>query len=332
MSVKKASAPRHRVAAVAYEDLCTFEFGCVVELFDLARPELGVPWYDFGVCAVERGPMRAAGGIRVTVPHSLRLLDRADTIVIPGWRGADVPVPPPLVRKLRAAHARGARLCSICSGVFVLAATGLLDGRAVTTHWRHAEKLRQRYPAVEVRPNELYVDEGRIITAAGSAAGLDMMLHLVRRDYGARIANLVAQRLVMPPHREGGQAQYLPRPLPRNEQSSLAPLLDWLRGNLRTNHPLPALARRAGMSSRTLQRQFSDATGMSPKQWLVRERVAFAKEALETTNVALWRVAELSGLGSEESLRHHFRQIVGTSPSRYRGRFGTGVRKVAAAR
>ena len=322
MSSKITPSRRPLVAVLAYDGLCTFEFGCAVELFSLERPELQVPWYRFGVCAMERGPLRAAGGVSFSVPYSLRLLDRADTIVIPGWCGAEVPVPPPLLRKLRAAHARGARLCSICSGAFVLAATGLLDGQAATTHWRYAEKLRLRYPSIDVRPNELYVDTGRLITAAGSAAGLDMMLHLVRRDYGARIANLVAQRLVIPLHREGGQAQYLPRPLPRNENSPLAPLLEWVRANPKNNHTLPALAKRAGMSSRTLQRHFRESTGLTPKQWLVRERVSLAKEALEATNAPLWKVAESAGFGAEDSFRRHFRLITGTSPNRYRQRFG----------
>jgi len=320
MSGKKASPP-HRVVAVAYEGLCTFEFGCVVELFSLERPELGVRWYDFSLCAADPGPLRAAGGFEVRVTGSLTRLDRAETIIIPGWRGADAPPPPALLRHLRRAHARGARICSICSGVFVLAAAGLLAGRAATTHWRYADKLRARFPDIDVRPDELYVEDGNIVTSAGSAAGLDMMLHLIRRDYGARVANLVAQRLVVPAHREGGQAQFLPRPLPRDEASRLAPLLDWVRANPGHRHPLPALARRAGMSPRTLQRHFRAATGLSPRQWLVRERIALAKEALELTNAPLWRVSDSVGFGAEESFRRHFRLVTGTSPGRYRRNF-----------
>ncbi|MBN3830039.1 AraC family transcriptional regulator, partial [Burkholderia sp. Ac-20384] len=171
----------HLVVALAYDRLCTFEFGCVVELFALERPELGVDWYRFAVCASEPGPVRAAGGITVAAPYRLATLDRADTIVIPGWRDPDELPPEPLLKKLRAAHRRGARLCSICSGVFVLAAAGVLDGLTVTTHWRYAEKLQARYPALRVNPDALYVDEGQVITSAGSAAGLDMLLHLVRR-------------------------------------------------------------------------------------------------------------------------------------------------------
>jgi AraC family transcriptional activator FtrA len=310
------------VAALAYDGLCTFEFGCVVELFSLDRPELGVPWYRFGICASERGPIRAAGGFTLRVPHGLGLLDRADLIVIPGWRGADEPPPPALLRRLRAAHARGARICSICSGVFVIAASGLLDNRAATTHWRYTDKLQQRYPSIRVRPNELYVDEGQIVTSAGSAAGIDMLLHIVRRDYGVRVANLVAQRLVISPHREGGQAQFLPRPLPHGEAGAIAPLMEWVRANPRLPHDLRSMARRAGMSPRTLQRHFGGAVGFSPKQWLVRERVAIAKDALEGSNAPLWRVSEAAGFAAQESFRRHFRLVTGTSPARYRQQFG----------
>jgi AraC family transcriptional activator FtrA len=320
----------HLVAVLAYDGLCTFEFGCVVELFSLSRPELGVEWYDFAVCADERAPLRAAGGFTLTAPHTLRLLDRADTIVIPGWRNADAPVPAGLLRKLRNAHARGARLCSICSGVFVLAAAGVLDGKAATTHWRYVDKLRQRFPTIEVRPNDLYVDEGQVITSAGSAAGLDMLLHIVRKDYGPRVANQVAQRLVIPAHRDGGQAQYLPRPLPPNERNPISSLMEWVRKNPRLPHDLTSLARRAGMSPRTLQRQFRDATGMSPWQWIVRERVALAKQALEETNAPLWKVAESAGFGGEESFRRHFRLIAGTSPARYRAQFNHHQRNTSS--
>lgn len=334
--------PPHRVAVLAYDGLCTFEFGCAVEIFALERPELGVPWYTMGVCAERRGWLRAAGGVQVSVRHGLALLDRADTIVIPGWSGIEVPVPPLLARKLRAAHRRGARLCTICSGVFVLAATGLLDGHAATTHWRYAEALARRFPSIEVRPQALYVeaDEGRIVTSAGSAAGLDMLLHLVRRDHGATVANRVAQRLVIPPHRLGDQAQFVPRPMPPaavqaaaaagDDSARLARLLDWTRGHLAQPHTLESLARRAAMSPRTLQRHFQASLGLTPLQWLVRERVAFARELLESRGarrLSMARVAERAGLGSEESLRRHFRLVAGVSPSAYRAQFAAGARR-----
>jgi AraC family transcriptional activator FtrA len=310
----------HHVAIVAYDGLCTFEFGCAVELFALERPELGVDWYDFQVCAVERGPIRAAGGITVQARYAPGLLKKADTIVIPGWRDADEPPPPALVAAIRAAHARGARLCSICSGVFVLAAAGVLDGRRATTHWRYAERLAERYPAVQVETDALYVDEGQVITSAGSAAGLDMLLHLVRRDYGAKVGNLVAQRLVVPPHREGGQAQFVPRPMAPGEAGRLAKLMDWLRRHPAGPHTVASMAKRAAMSPRTLQRQFSEATGMGPIEWLTRERIAVAKDLLETP-LPLARVAERAGFGSEETLRHHFRRLAATTPGAYRKAF-----------
>ncbi|WP_233805976.1 transcriptional regulator FtrA [Paraburkholderia sp. HP33-1] len=313
----------HLVVALAYDRLCTFEFGCVTELFALERPELGVPWYRFAVCAGEPGPIRAAGGITVAAPYTLKLLANADTIVIPGWRDPDEVPPAALLRRIRAAYERGARLCSICSGVFVLAAAGVLDGKNVTTHWRYADKLQQRYPQLRVQPDALYVDEGQVITSAGSAAGLDMLLHLVRRDHGSAVANRVAQRLVVLPHREGGQAQFVPRPMPHDESGRIAKLMDWVRSHAAEPHTLHSLAGRAAMSPRTLQRQFRDATGMAPYEWLVRERVAIARELLEATPpLPMTRVAELAGFGSEESLRRHFRRIALTSPGAYRRRFG----------
>jgi AraC family transcriptional activator FtrA len=313
--------PRHLVAAVAYDRLCTFEFGCTVELFALPRPELKVPWYDFAVCAAERGPIRATGGIAMQVSHSLRLLERADTIVIPGWRDADEKPPEELLRKLRQAYERGARLCSICSGVFVLAAAGVLDGRRATTHWKYLERLAARYPEIRVEPNALYVDEGQVLTSAGSAAGLDMLVHLVRKDFGAKIANQVAQRLVIPPHREGGQAQFVPRPVAPDERGRLAKLLDWIRAHLAAEHTIESLAAHAAMSTRTLQREFKAATGLAPYAWLVRERIEHAKELLETGRLPALRIAERVGMGSAESLRHHFRAQVGTTPAQYRARF-----------
>jgi AraC family transcriptional regulator, transcriptional activator FtrA len=318
----------HLVAALVYDRLCTFEFGCVTELFALERPELGVDWYRFAVCAVEPGPIRAAGGIVIAAPYRLKMLERASTIVVPGWRDPDERPPEALLKKIRAAVGRGARVASICSGVFVLAAAGVLDGKTVTTHWRYADKLQQRYPQLRVKPDALYVDEGQVITSAGSAAGLDMLLHLVRRDYGSAIANRVAQRLVVPPHREGGQAQFVPRPMPHDESGRLARLIDYVRANPAHAHTLKSLAARAAMSPRTLQRQFRDATGMAPYDWLIRERVAIARELLESpAGLPMSRVAEMAGFGSEESLRRHFRRIALTSPGAYRKKFGaTGAR------
>ncbi|TDY43809.1 helix-turn-helix protein [Paraburkholderia rhizosphaerae] len=205
----------------------------------------------------------------------------------------------------------------------MLAAAGVVDDKTVTTHWRYANRLQQRYPALRVQPDALYVDEGQVLTSAGSAAGLDMLLHLVRRDYGSAVANRVAQRLVVPPHRDGGQAQFVPRPMPRDESSRLAKLMDWVRKHPALPHSVESLAAKASMSTRTLQRQFRDATGMGPYEWVVRERVAIARDLLESKpDVPIARIVELAGFGSEESLRRHFRLVARTSPAAYRKRFG----------
>lgn len=320
----------HRVVALAYDQLCTFEFGCTVELFALPRPELTVPWYEFAVCAAEPGPLRAMGGLRLAVTQGLKLLERADTIIVPGWRSIEERPPEALLKALARAYRRGARLGSICSGVFVLAAAGVLDGKRATTHWKYAPALACRYPRIRVEPNALYVDEGQVITSAGSAAGLDMLLHLVRRDFGAKIANQVAQRLVVAPHREGGQAQFVPRPMASDERGRLARLLDFIRAHPEARHTLASLAARAAMSIRTLQREFRAATGRAPYDWIVGERIARARELLESTGLAQQTIAERVGIGSAESLRHHFRRRMGTTPARYRARFAR--REMPAAR
>jgi len=313
----------HHVAILAYDRLCTFEFGCAVELFALERPELGVDWYSYAVCAIEAGPLRAAGGLTVQAPHGLDALDGADTIVIPGWRDADEAPPPALLEALRRAHARGARLCSICSGAFVLAHAGLLDGRRATTHWRYVDSLASHFPAIAIGHGMLYVEDGNIVTSAGSAAGLDMLLHLVRSDFGAGIANRVAQRLVIPAHRDGDQAQLVARPLPQSDADPIARTMDWARENLRAAHTLASMAEQARMGVRTFQRHFKERTGASPLDWLVRERVMLAAQLLETRpSLGIDAVADLAGLGSPESLRRHFRSHGLPSPARYRRQHG----------
>jgi AraC family transcriptional regulator, transcriptional activator FtrA len=311
----------HHVAIVAYDGLCTFEFGCAIELFALERPELGVRWYSHTVCAVEPGPLRAMGGLTVHVPHGLDALAQADTIVIPGWRDpAEVP-PTALLDALRAAHVRGARICSICSGAFVLAHAGLLDGRQATTHWRYLDELRARFPAIAIDPDALYVDAGRIVTSAGSAAGLDMLLHLVRSDFGAEVANKVAQRLVIPAHRDGDQAQRVVRPLADAGTDTIARLMDQVRENIRADHTVASMAAAACLGTRTFQRRFKERTGLAPLGWLVRERVALAAHLLEARpRLAIDAVADLAGLGSAESLRRHFRAHGLPPPGAYRRR------------
>lgn len=316
----KTSGPL--VAALLYDGLCTFEFGIAAEVFGLARPEMGAGWYRFASCAVEPGPLRAHGGFTFTPDHGLALIDRADIIVVPGWKGAEAPVPAALCDRLRAAHARGARLASICSGAFVLAATGLLDGAVATTHWRYAEALRARHPRVMVDHASLYRCHNRLFTSAGSAAGIDLLIEIVRQDFGPEAANSVARRLVMPAHRSGGQAQFLERPVPAHRHAEIAPLLEAMRGTLAEDWPLARMAETCRMSLRTFLRRFAEATGTPPGEWLVAERLEEAKRLLATGRLDGETIAAATGLGTADRLRHHFRRRLGISPGEYRARFG----------
>ncbi|WP_166365593.1 transcriptional regulator FtrA [Pseudomonas akapageensis] len=310
------------VAVLAYDGLCTFEFGISVEIFGLPRPEFDFAWYRHCIVAVDEGPMRALGGIQVTADSGLEALAEARTIIVPGWRNRDEPPPEPLLQALRAAHGRGARLLSICSGVFVLAATGLLDGKRATTHWRYTDELKARFPAIEVDPDVLYVDSGQLITSAGSAAGIDACLHLVGRDFGTHVANTVARRLVMAPQRSGGQAQFIPAPVAQAPRDDLSSVLEWARQHAGEALSVRQLAARALMSERTFLRRFSDATGMTPKAWLLHTRMARARELLETTSLNSELIAERCGFASVESFRVAFRRVVGLAPRFYRERFG----------
>ena len=315
-----------KVVALAYDGLGTFEFGIVVEVFGLRRTGLGVKWYDFEVCSLERGPIRAAGGITIQTPKGLRALQQAGTIVIPGWSLEDKPPPRELVKALRASHAAGARLVSICSGVFLLAATGLLDGKRVTAHWRHVDRFTARFPKVQVERDVLYVDEGSILTSAGSSAGIDLCLHIVRRDYGAELANQIARRLVMPPHREGGQAQYVEDLMRSESAAGLAPVLEWAQSRLSKPLQVVDLAKRAAMSPRTFARQFRQQTGTTPHHWLTHQRVMEAQRRLEKTGATIDQIAEAVGLQTAATLRHHFKRMVGTGPTAYRRQFSTRAR------
>lgn len=318
----KNPPPNPLVVALAYDGLCTFEFGVAVEIFGLARPELGPDWYRFAVAAVDEGELRATGGVRVMADGDMSLIAQAGTVIVPGWRGADTPVPDALCQQLREAHRRGCRILSICSGVFVLAAAGLLEGCRATTHWRYLETLQQRYPDVEVVPDVLYVDEGTVLTSAGSAAGIDLCLHLVRRDFGQEATNSVARRLVVQPHRDGGQTQNIVRPVPvARESKRLGLLFDYLHQQLADNHTVASLASRAGMSPRTFLRRFQDATGTTPARWLLNERLMRARGMLEKTRLSLDSIAIQVGFGSSSTLRYHFQQHFSVSPAAYRKNF-----------
>ena len=311
------------VAAVAYDGLCLFEFGVAAELFGLARPELGEPWYEFAVVGIEKRGFRSLGGVRIHASKGLSLLDRARTIVLPGWKDPGERPPARFLRALTAAHQRGARLMSICSGAFILGYAGLLDGRRATTHWRYTERFRSLFPKVELIPEVLYVDEGQIITSAGSAAGIDAGLHLIRRDFGAAVANRVARRLVVTPHREGGQKQFIPSAIGEPGGSRFEPLMQWARQRLAEPISVRRLADRAVMSERNFLRRFREATGASPKAWLLHERISRAQELIETTDVPIDRIAERCGFGAAETFRLAFRNRVGLPPARYRHRFRT---------
>ncbi|HEV2676408.1 MAG TPA: transcriptional regulator FtrA [Aliidongia sp.] len=310
------------VAALAYDGLCAFEYGIAVEVFGLPRPEMGSDWYRFMTVAAEPGPLRAAGGLTVQAGIGLEGLLAADLIIVPGWRGAGSDPSPAVVEALRQAHARGARLMSMCSGVFVLAATGLLDGRRATSHWRYADVIRQRWPQIEFDADVLYVDEGDVLTSAGSAAGLDLALYVVRRDFGPEAANKVARRLVLPAHRNGGQRQYVERPVPAREGARLSDLIADMRARL--DHPFTVgeLAGLAAMSERTFNRRFLETTGETPAAWLAAARVDRARELLESRDIPIDELAELSGFGSAATLRHHFRRRLNISPTDYRASFG----------
>jgi len=307
------------VVLLAYDGLGAFEFGIAVEVFGLPRPEIR-DWYKFRVCGLEPGPLRATGGLRVIAPGGLEGLSKSGTIIIPGFRTEEDP-PEHLIETLRRAHRRGARLVSICSGVFVIAATGLLDGRRATTHWRYVEKLKNRYPRIKVEPDVLYVDEGDILTSAGSAAGIDLCLHIVRRDFGADTVNLVARRLVTSPHREGGQVQFIERPVGEESSPWLASLFEWVQHHLNEDLSVQDLARRAHMSKRTLSRRFIEATGTSPANWINGLRVTRARDLLETTTLGIEQIAGGCGFGSAPTLRHHFKTRMKISPAVYRSRF-----------
>jgi AraC family transcriptional regulator, transcriptional activator FtrA len=331
-SRKRPNRPNQRlVAALLFEGLGTFEMGIVAEVFGLSRPELGVDWYDFVTVSERRQPVRASGGIRVLAEAGLDRLRQAGTIVVPGWRTDGAPPSPRIASELRSAHARGARIVSICSGAFLLASCGLLEQRRATTHWRYADKFRQLFPDVELDADVLYVDEGDVLTSAGSAAGVDLLLHIVRRDYGARIANEVARRMVMPPHREGGQAQFIPRPIPTQSDDRLGPLLEAIRDKPAEAWTIARMARAAAMSERTLARRFQDATGVAPGEWVTQMRTEAARYLLETTDAGLEAIASGTGFGSAANLRHHFKAHVGLAPRTYRVQYAGCATEGAAA-
>jgi transcriptional regulator GlxA family with amidase domain len=310
------------VAAVILDQFTPFELGIACEVFGVDRTDDGLPRYDFSVVAGEPGPIRAAAGFSVQAPYSMRRLEQADLVVVPAVedrRAASGGVyPEPLLAALRACVARGAVVLSVCTGAFVLGAAGLLDDRRCTTHWKHADLLARQFPLAKVDPDVLYVDDDPVITSAGTAAGIDACLYLVRREQGSRVANGIARRMVVPPHRDGGQAQYVERPLAEPQADTMQEILAWMTGHLADAVTVDQLAARALMSSRTFARRFVQETGTTPQRWLTGQRILFAQQILEETDDTVDEVAARSGFGNAAALRHHFRAWRSTTPLAYR--------------
>jgi transcriptional regulator GlxA family with amidase domain len=316
----------HTVAVIAFDGISPFHLSvpCIVFGDDLAR--LGVPRYRLVICGEKTGLIPTMSGFRIEVEHDLSVLEAADTVIMPAWRDPAERPPQALVEALQAASAWGARIAGLCLGTFVVAEAGLLDGRTAATHWAWADDFASRYPKVRLDRNSLYIDDGDILTSAGTAAALDCCLHLVRRDHGAEVANRVARRMVVAPHRHGGQAQYIEQPLPQTDGADkLSTTLDWAIGNLEQSLTLDMLADQAGMSRRNFTRRFKAKTGTTVTQWVLNHRLTAAQRLLETTDKGMDRIAELVGFGSAVSFRQHFTQAFAVSPSAYRKQFGTAV-------
>jgi transcriptional regulator GlxA family with amidase domain len=308
------------VAVLVYDGVAPFELGVLHEAWGTDRSDEGLPVLDFAVCAPEIGPVRTEAGFGLTVEHDLSRAAHADLLAVPAC-SERYPVPEAVLETLRAGHARGARILSLCTGAFVLGRAGLLDGRSCTTHWRHSDRLAQQFPAARVVPEVLYVDDDRVLTSAGTAAGIDACLYLWRQEYGAAAASTVARRMVVPPQREGGQAQYIRTPVPDCDAETLGPLLVWITTHLGEQHTVESLARRASTSPRTFARRFRAETGTTPHAWITSQRVLRAEELLETTDRSVDWIAGEVGFGTSAMLRHHFTKARSVSPQHYRRTF-----------
>lgn len=308
------------VAVPVLDGVFAFELGVLCEVFGVDRPdEPELPSFQFDLCTDVPGPVRTVSGFDLVVACDFGRLESADLVALPAIR-RDVAVPPALIEGLQAVVARGARVMSVCSGAFILGEAGLLDGRDCTTHWTYAGELAARFPAARVDPDVLYVDSDRVLTSAGTAAGIDACLYLIRKEFGSRVANRLARRMVMPPHREGGQRQYVDQPVPC-EVDTLAETLEWMLGHLGEDLSVDQLAERAHLSSRTFARRFRSETGTTPHHWLTEQRVLHAQRLLEETTQPVEAVADLVGFGSAAVMRHHFARRVGTTPRAYRRTF-----------
>lgn len=332
-AVRKLSGRRRRevVAVLLFSGGPIFESSIPLSVFGIDRQDAGVPRYRLLVCGGEEGPLRTTGGLELTAPYGLEAISRAGTVVVPAWRSITSPPPAEALEALRRAHEEGARIVGLCTGAFVLAAAGLLDGRPATTHWMYAPTLAKRYPSVHVDPRELFVDDGDVLTSAGTAAGIDLCLHIVRTDHGTEAAGALARRLVVPPRRSGGQERYLDRSLPEEIGSDpLAEVVAWALEHLHEQFDVETLAARAYMSRRTFDRRFRSLTGSAPLQWLITQRVLQAQRLLETSEYSVDEVAGRCGFRSPVALRGHFRRQLGSSPPRTGPPTGPAVRRAVA--
>ena len=327
--VSDVSTPRgreHRVAILLVGRPAMFETAVAVEVWGVDRRAQGVPSSEVRLCSNVVSRTSTDGGFDIVVRHGLETLEWADTVVVPNGshEGIDGAYDPDSLDALGTAHGRGARLVSFCSGAFVLAAAGLLDGRPATTHWMYTSRLQAAHPSIDVRPGVLYCGGDRIHTAAGTSAAIDLCLHLVRQDWGADVANTIARRMVVPPHRDGGQAQYVDQPVPSSDdvEGDLRAVLHWVEGNLDRQLTVDELARRAAMTPRTFARRFKSTTGTTPLQWILHQRVVASQRLLETTTATVDDIAATVGFGSAAALRQHFTRVVGATPSAYRATFG----------
>ncbi|MFD7402621.1 helix-turn-helix domain-containing protein [Streptomyces sp. NPDC059866] len=323
-AVRKLSGRRRKeiVAVLLFSGGPIFESSIPLSVFGIDRQDAGVPRYRLLVCGGEEGPLRTTGGLELSAPHGLEAIARAGTVVVPAWRSITSPPPEEALDALRRAHEEGARIVGLCTGAFVLAAAGLLDGRPATTHWMYAPTLAKRYPSVHVDPRELFVDDGDVLTSAGTAAGIDLCLHIVRTDHGNEAAGALARRLVVPPRRSGGQERYLDRSLPEEIGADpLAEVVAWALEHLHEQFDVETLAARAYMSRRTFDRRFRSLTGSAPLQWLITQRVLQAQRLLETSDYSVDEVAGRCGFRSPVALRGHFRRQLGSSPAAYRAAY-----------
>jgi transcriptional regulator GlxA family with amidase domain len=308
------------VAALVYDGVAPFELGVVVESWGTDRSDQGLPGFDFAVCAPKVGPVSTTGGFGLMVEHDLSRLAEADLVAVPAVPRTE-PVPGEVLEALRAAYDRGARIMSVCTGAFALGEAGLLDDRECTTHWRYTEELTARFPRARVIPEVLYVDADPIVTSAGSAAGLDASLHLWRKEFGASVASMVARRMVVPPQRDGGQAQFIQNPVPTCDAETLGPLLTWITENLHQPLSVDVLAEQSSMSTRTFARRFRAETGTTPHTWITSQRVIRAEQLLEETDRPVEWIAGEVGFGNAATLRHHFTRARSISPQQYRRTF-----------